>query len=185
MIAVAKGYGLAWKHLSSRSQVSLNLVPEENLRGKVVISENKPIAKVKVCAVRFTQLDQLACPNEARCQYPNMDSSGFLDMAGSGIPVVAETDDEGRFVLGGLPNNVRVLLLIDYPRFVKHEGRARKKCSCVDFWKISHVPFSPSFHNFSSPLLDKWIRSVILIDSVRSESPPDFMECGSVWLAQR
>jgi protocatechuate 3,4-dioxygenase beta subunit len=127
LIAVADGYAVAWRHIpvqNPREPIQLTLQPESVLQGKL-LADSQPIAGAQVRAYRFTPLDQPASPREtgprAGHDEPNLKSPGYLDLRWSEIPLTAQTDREGRFTLGRLPKDVRVVLVIDDERFVRRE----------------------------------------------------------------
>jgi protocatechuate 3,4-dioxygenase beta subunit len=130
VVATAKGYAVAWQHLPvqrPRDPVQFKLVPEAVLNGTLLSGKGTPAADVWVRAFQFTALDQPARPpaDDRRTggddEFPRQDNPQYLDLQWSEVPLKAKTDANGRFSLSGLPNDMRIALLVDDERFVRHE----------------------------------------------------------------
>jgi RNA polymerase sigma factor (sigma-70 family) len=129
VIVRADGHGLAWNHFwqnDVQSPLLLRLAPQATLRGRLVASDGKPAAGVRLRVVQFTPLDQPARPDRAAgpgglAPSPDTRDPGFLDLEWASVPLSARTDSQGRFQIAGLPANRRVTLAVEDERFVPQE----------------------------------------------------------------
>jgi peroxiredoxin len=53
---------------------------------------------------------------------PSLDSSGYVDLESSDVPLAAVTDADGRFVLRGLPPDIRATVVVDDDRYLRRES---------------------------------------------------------------
>jgi protocatechuate 3,4-dioxygenase beta subunit len=114
VIATAKGRGLAWQRLAASNPsrpLTLVLEPEVRFRGRLRDPDGKPAAGVRVEVIALQPFDQTpSVPYE---------TLGYLSLHSSQFKLTATSDREGQFVLGGLPGNVRVALVIADDRFAR------------------------------------------------------------------
>src|SRR5262249_25105503 len=102
LIVKSSGQGLAWQGLSVQGQrrpVRLPFAPEASLQGRLLDNSGRPVAAASVQVLRLQGLDQ---PVHGVPTTP-----GNLKLEGSRISLTATSDAEGRFVLTGLPRNLR------------------------------------------------------------------------------
>jgi protocatechuate 3,4-dioxygenase beta subunit len=114
VVVTARGYGLAWERLSSprgRRPLELILPPAAKVQGRLLDPERKPVAGARIQVLQVQALDQ-------RPQ-ATVTTADNLDLAGSRLPLVATSDADGRFVLDGLPGNIRVTLAVVDDRFIR------------------------------------------------------------------
>jgi protocatechuate 3,4-dioxygenase beta subunit len=114
VIAAARGFGIASERLQPKSphpDVLLKLAPEARLQGRLLDPEGKPAPGVRVQVVAIQALNR-----PARIAYH---SAGYLSLHGSQVPLMAQTDTDGRFVLPGIPANRRLALMLQDDRFAR------------------------------------------------------------------
>ncbi|MCS6863131.1 MAG: carboxypeptidase-like regulatory domain-containing protein, partial [Abditibacteriales bacterium] len=98
LIATAAGYGIAWVTLKASEAESwfiLPMTPAAQVRGRVVDAQGRPLAGVKVFVadLRPVEVD------------PSMSWLSFDEKTS---PWWARTDRDGRFRIGGLPQDAQV-----------------------------------------------------------------------------
>lgn len=124
VIVMAKGYALAWIHLpvpAAKFGLSFVLQPESTIRGRLVDQNGKPAPKVPVRALQIMALTEGPRPAYYSLEKPNLTNSTFLNLEFSDVPLMTETDADGRFSLGHLPAHARVDLLVADDRFLPKE----------------------------------------------------------------
>lgn len=120
VIATADGFGVAWKHRLLPKPVHLKLAKEARITGRLLDPDGKPIAGAKVRAIQLTWFEAPA-RRTAGGPGPRLSSPSFLELESSQISLADVTDAEGRFAIGGLPENIRVMLLVDDERYLRRE----------------------------------------------------------------
>lgn len=124
VIVMAKGYALAWTHLpapAAKFDLSFTLQPESTIQGRLVDQNNEPISNVRVRALQLMALTAGPRPAHSSDDLLDLAAATFLDLEFSAVPLAAETDTDGRFVLRNLPPQVRVNLLIADDRILPKE----------------------------------------------------------------
>jgi hypothetical protein len=114
VIAIAKGYGLAWERLEARDPhppLQLTLSPEARITGQLLDAEKKPVDGVRVQAVAIQSLNR-----PVRIPYS---TTGYLSLHRSGVPIATRSDAGGRFVLPGLLGDRRVAFEVVDQRFAR------------------------------------------------------------------
>ncbi len=114
VIVVAKGHSIAWSRLPPKGHerdMTLTLPPEAKLSGDVTDVDGKPVAGAHIHAVRFQGLEQ-------SLQSPVTDTEN-LRLDGSHIVNSTESDAAGKFVLGGLPPDMRIVLFASHKDFAR------------------------------------------------------------------
>jgi protocatechuate 3,4-dioxygenase beta subunit len=114
IVAKATGHGLAWQGLTAQSRrrpVTLTLPPEASIQGRLLDRAGQPVAGASVRVLRLQGLDQ---PLQGVPTTPRN-----LNLEGSRISLTTASDAEGRWVLKGLPGNIRATLVISDARFAQ------------------------------------------------------------------
>jgi RNA polymerase sigma factor (sigma-70 family) len=120
VVAMAKGYAVAWHTFKADSEhdLVLTLTPEARIRGQLLDASSRPAAGVRVQVV---EIDEWLNPDPRRRFF----SGDELRLTLSRLPLSVVTNSDGWFVMDRLPKDLRVGLLIDDSRF------ARKWLSCA------------------------------------------------------
>src|SRR5262249_36250111 len=111
LLFTAKGHGLAWERLPPKNQPpppTLPLRPGARLQGQFASPAGEPVAGARVQVLRFQGLDQ---PLQSPATTPVN-----LSLDWSQLALTAASDTDRRFRLEGLPDNMRVTLLITAAR---------------------------------------------------------------------
>ncbi len=108
VVAVAKGYALAWEHLrgtTNREPIVLTLVSESGVSGRIVDGQGRPIegALVEAVVVAPLGVDRIA---------GNL--MGHLSLYLSQLAPTAKSDRDGRVMIGGLPTDRWVVMAVDH-----------------------------------------------------------------------
>jgi RNA polymerase sigma factor (sigma-70 family) len=122
VIVFARGYAVAWKHLpAAGSDLRFILKPESTIRGRLLDSNGNPATRVRVRATQIMSLTAGPRPNSGTHPLADFGSASFLDLEYSDVPLAADSDTDGRFVIRNLPADVRVDLLAADDRFMPRE----------------------------------------------------------------
>jgi protocatechuate 3,4-dioxygenase beta subunit len=114
VIAMAKGYGLAWQRLEPKTPqpaVSLTLSPEARITGRLLDADKQPVEGVRVQGVTLQPLNR-----PIRVPFY---SAGYLSLLGSQVPLSAQSGGDGRFELRGLPPSRLVTLVVQDERYAR------------------------------------------------------------------
>jgi hypothetical protein len=129
IVVVANGYGAGWHICESESDRDLEviLLPDAQLRGRLIDARGSPVAGVRV------QISSLDEPFLAPRGYVH--DSNQLQLWWSRLPLATVTDSQGRFTLRGVPTQRLVGLLVDDARFTpKWLSCATIDKDMINFW---------------------------------------------------
>lgn len=119
IVARAPGLGLGWVHLDERPEARIALAAPVAVQGRVVDSDNKPVAGAEIRLKYLSPIWHPLLKNKDRGPWPASDDLNFINLTGSRMLRVATTTDaDGRFVLTGLPSGLRATLAADHPDFL-------------------------------------------------------------------
>jgi hypothetical protein len=107
VVVLAPGHGAAWGQLTPHNQrnaLTLILPEEGTLRGRLVEPGGTPIAGARI---KVSGIDRLGAVDVG-----GLGTEGRLNLLWSSIPLVATSDSDGRFTLGGLPRAMTASLII-------------------------------------------------------------------------
>jgi len=116
VVVVADGHGMAWRHLRKArddTPMTLTMPPEARLTGRLVDPQGRPIAGAQL------EVHELAGLTSEIRELPARSPDRLL-IGMSQIAPKAESNADGRFTIGGLPPDVRVVSVVE------HEDYARK-----------------------------------------------------------
>jgi RNA polymerase sigma factor (sigma-70 family) len=109
VVAIAPGRSLDWAQLTPRNRrepIALTLGREATVTGRLVDANGKPIVGVRVAVGEVAPLIE-----PRQLQIDPWDPTGRLEPANGKLPVATTTDADGRFHIGGLPRDRRILLV--------------------------------------------------------------------------
>lgn len=120
VVAMAKGYGVAWHVFKADSEQNLvlRMTPEARIRGRLLDASSKPAAGVRVEVVG---IDEWLNPDPTQKRI----SGDELQLLLSRLPLSVVTNSDAWFVMDRLPKGLRVGMLVNDSRF------ARKWLSCA------------------------------------------------------
>jgi beta-lactamase regulating signal transducer with metallopeptidase domain/protocatechuate 3,4-dioxygenase beta subunit len=115
VVALADGYGMAWRHLREardETPITLTMPPERKLTGRLLDERDRPIAGARL------QLGELAGLGSEVRELPAR-SADRLDLGLSQVVPTVPSDADGRFTIGGLPPEQRVLVVVEHEQYVR------------------------------------------------------------------
>ena len=118
-VALAPGYGLGWAELdpdADRPAADITLRPEQEIRGRLFDLQGRPVAGVRI-SVFLIDRTALRVPGGARPRFDGADFRPTNTIDDPAWPAAVTTDAEGRFVLRGVGQSLRVGLVARHPRF--------------------------------------------------------------------
>ncbi len=116
LIVVADGYAAAWREMSKCGAADFQLKLGAKLQGRIVDEQGRPATGTTIRVLRFVPLTEIANMNLAHHSYPRT-IDNTLDLACAGFQIAATVDEQGDFVLDGLPQNSGVVLEVSDPRY--------------------------------------------------------------------
>ena len=121
-VAIAPGYGAGWVEFdpdADRPIADISLWPEQVIQGRLFDLIGRPVQGVEV---RVQSMGRVI-PGNLGSQYPDgIEGPSFWWNPGNGLPAwpkSAISDAEGRFTVRGVGRDLRVVLMIDDPRFAR------------------------------------------------------------------
>jgi len=124
-VAIAPGYGAGWVELDpnvDRPNADISLWPEQVIQGRLFDLIGRPVQGVEV---RVQSLGRVITGNRAS-HYPyGMEGPSFWWNAANGLPAwpkPAISDAKGRFTVRGVGRDLRVIFMIDDPRFARQRA---------------------------------------------------------------
>jgi RNA polymerase sigma factor (sigma-70 family) len=124
-VAIAPGYGAGWVELepdADRPNADISLWPEQVIHGRLFDLIGQPVQGVEV---RVQSVGRVIAGNRAS-HYPyGMEGPSFWWNAANGLPAwpkPAISDAEGRFTIRGVGRDLRVVFMIDDPRFARQRA---------------------------------------------------------------
>ncbi|AMV28513.1 ECF RNA polymerase sigma factor SigE [Gemmata sp. SH-PL17] len=131
VLATAPGHGIAWESVLVRPvpALTLRLMPDEPIRGKVVNLEGKPVAGVRVSVTVATKpredktLDRWleSTHNPKNEQFAPIENLGDYTSAFAGLIAPATSDRDGKFEIRGLGRDRIAHLRVTGPAIATHE----------------------------------------------------------------
>ena len=122
IVAIASGYGAGWVKVdpdADRPGADISLWPEQVIHGRLFDLVGRPVQGVEV---RVQSMGRVTPGNLGR-QYPyGIEGPSFWWNPGNRLPAwpkSAMSDCEGRFAVRGVGRDLRVVLMIDDPRFAR------------------------------------------------------------------
>lgn len=112
VVVVGEGYGMGWGHLRSaedKAPVTLKLPEEAKLTGRLVDDQGRPIAGAEV------RLHELAGLGSRIRDFSG--PADRLDLGWSQLTPRAHTNAKGRFAIGGLPPEMRAILIAEHDQY--------------------------------------------------------------------
>jgi RNA polymerase sigma factor (sigma-70 family) len=124
-VAIAPGYGAGWVELepdADRPNADISLWPEQVIQGRLFDLIGQPVQGVEV---RVQSVGRVITGNRAS-HYPyGMEGPSFWWNAANGLPAwpkPAISDAKGRFTVRGVGRDLRVVFMIDDPRFARQRA---------------------------------------------------------------
>ena len=121
-VATAPGYGAGWVEVdpdADRPVADISLWPEQVIQGRLFDLIGRPVHGVEVMVQRMGRV----IPGNLGRQYPyGIEGPSFWWNPGNGLPAwpkSAISDSDGRFTVRGVGRDLRVVLMIDDPRFAR------------------------------------------------------------------
>jgi len=114
VVAVASGHGMAWRHLRSgddKTPTTLRLPAEAKLTGRLVDGQGRPVAGAEV------RLHELAGLGSRIRDFSG--PADRLDLGWSQLAPRDQTDANGRFAIGGLPPEMRAVLVAEHDEYAR------------------------------------------------------------------
>ena len=108
VIVLAEGYAAAWRRLSKYGTADFQLKPGSRIHGRIVDEKQEPAKGTTIRVLRFLPLTEIANMDLSRHVYPLVGKT--LDLAHAGFQIAATVDEQGEFVLSGLPKNSGIML---------------------------------------------------------------------------
>ncbi len=122
IVAIASGYGAGWAEADPdaiRPGADISLWPEQVIHGRLFDLIGRPVQGAEVRVQRMGRV----IPGNLGRQYPyGIDGPSFWWNPGNGLPAwpkPAISDSEGRFAVHDVGRDLRVVLMIDDPRFAR------------------------------------------------------------------
>jgi protocatechuate 3,4-dioxygenase beta subunit len=118
-VAIAPGYGAGWVEFdpdNDRPIADISLWPEQVIRGCLFDLAGRPVQGVDI---RVQSIGRVLPGNRGA---PRGEGPSFWWNPGNGLPawpMSATSDSEGRFTVRGVGRGLRVVLMIDDPRFAR------------------------------------------------------------------
>lgn len=116
LIVVAEGYAVAWREISECGAADFQLKLGATVRGRIVDDQGRAATGTTIRVLRFVPLTEIANMNLAQYSYPRT-IDNTLDLACARFQIAAAADEQGEFVLGGLPQNSGCVLEVSDPRY--------------------------------------------------------------------
>jgi beta-lactamase regulating signal transducer with metallopeptidase domain/peroxiredoxin/protocatechuate 3,4-dioxygenase beta subunit len=116
LIVVAEGYAVAWREMSECGAADFQLKLGATVRGRIVDEQGRAATGTTIRVLRFVPLTEIANMNLAHHSYPRT-IDNTLDLACAGFQIAAAADEQGEFVLDGLPQNSGSVLEVSDPRY--------------------------------------------------------------------
>jgi RNA polymerase sigma factor (sigma-70 family) len=119
-VAIASGYGAGWVEFdpdADRPTADIALWPEQAIQGRLFDLIGRPVQGVEV---RVQSMGRVLPGNRDSMRG---EGPSFWWNPGNGLPAwpkSAISDSEGRFTVRGVGRDLRVVLMIDDPRFARH-----------------------------------------------------------------
>jgi RNA polymerase sigma factor (sigma-70 family) len=140
IIAGAEGFGIDWAAVRDpRQQLTLRLVPDQPIDGRVIDSEGRPVAKatVRVTALHTTFDEKLdvylaVARTEGRNSLAPLTKRLYEEVA----PTRAQTDANGRFRIAGVGRERLVMLEVTAPAIARET-----------VFVVTRAGFDPSTYN--------------------------------------
>ncbi len=160
VVAMAKGYGVAWHtfRADSEQNLVLTMTPEARIRGRLLDPSSKPAAGVRVQVVG---IDDWLNPDPRQRRI----SRDELQLTLSRLPLSVVTDSDGWFAMDGLPKGLRVGLLVDDSRF----ARKWLNCATVDEATIERMNSVPNAREDLKLLKDRFTTTLEPTGTVRGQ----------------
>jgi RNA polymerase sigma factor (sigma-70 family) len=108
LLAVANGFGLAWVELTAetRGDLTLRLVKDVPIRGRILTTEGKPVSGVNVAVIgvmAFERLDDFLRAYQREDRHADEGTGARrLNLPLNSVLRINPTDKEGRFEIGGV-----------------------------------------------------------------------------------
>lgn len=116
LIVVAEGYAVAWREISECGAADFQLKLGATVRGRIVDEQGRAATGTTIRVLRFVPLTEIANMNLAHHSYPRT-IDNTLDLACASFQIAAAADEQGEFVLDGLPQNSGGVLEVSDPRY--------------------------------------------------------------------
>jgi RNA polymerase sigma factor (sigma-70 family) len=119
VVAIAPGYGAGWVEVdpaADRPTANISLTPEQVISGRLFDAVGRSVAGVEV---RVQSMGRVIAGNRESMRG---EGPSFWWNPGDGLPAWpkrAVSDAEGRFTVRGVGQDLRVMLMIDDPRFAR------------------------------------------------------------------
>jgi protocatechuate 3,4-dioxygenase beta subunit len=117
ILAVAEGHGCDWTKVGAAEELTLRLVKDVPIRGRVLDLEGKPVAGAKVTMIRMWTVpgDDLTGYMEAVRKNEHYDAVKSWSGSLPGQPAVLTTGADGRFKLSGIGRERVVQFIVEGP----------------------------------------------------------------------
>lgn len=162
VLAIAKGYGVAWHTFKADSEQNLvlRMTAEARIRGRLLDASSKPAAGVRV---QVNGIDDWLNPDPNRRMISGDEL--HLPYTLSRLPLSAVTNSDGWFVMDRIPKGLRVGLLTHDSRF----ARKWLNCATVDEAVVERMNSGPNVREDSKLLKDGFTTTLEPTGTIRGQ----------------